>query len=325
MHQFQLGIDVAKAKLDCALRLESGKFRHKVVDNTPAGFKTLDDWLVKEGAVALHLCMEATSIYWEAVAEHWVARPHTTVSVVNPAQIKAFGASQMVRTKTDKIDAKLIAQFCAERTPQPWQAPTPAEKTLRALVLRLDALQTMRTQESNRLDVARESVAEGIAKHLTWLDDEIVRLGKAIHDHIDKDPTLKDKRRLLDSIPGLGERTTAVLLAFLAEPARFGNARQAVAFAGLDPRQHESGSSVRAKPRLSKVGHHFLRKALYMPAMVTLYRTDWGKRFRERLAARGKPPMLIIGAMMRKLLQVSYGVLKSGKLFQTELHGTCLG
>ena len=260
MHPLQLGIDVAKAKLDCALRLTSGKFRHKVVDNTPAGFKTLDDWLTKESAAGLQVCMEATGIYWEAVAEHLAARPETTVSVVNPAQIKAFGASRMVRTKTDKVDAKLIAQFCAERQPEPWQAPTPAEKTLRALVLRLDALQAMRTQESNRLEVARESVAEGIAKHLTWLDDEIARLSKAIRDHIDNDPTLKDKHRLLDSIPGLGERTTAVLLAFLAEPARFENARQVAAFAGLDPRQHESGSSVRGKPRLSKVGHSFLTR-----------------------------------------------------------------
>lgn len=321
MQSLQLGIDVAKAKLDCALRLTNGKFRHKIVDNTPAGFKALEDWLAKEGATALQVCMEATGIYWETVAEHLATRPETTVSVVNPGQIKAFGASRMVRTKTDKVDAKLIAQFCAERTPEPWQAPTPAERTLRALVLRLDALQAMRTQESNRFEVARESVAEGIAKHLTWLDDEIARLSKAIRDHIDNDPTLKSKHRLLDSIPGIGERTTAVLLAFLAEPTRFENARQVAAFAGLDPRQHESGSSVRGKPRLSKVGHSFLRKALYMPAMVALYRTDWGKVFHERLAAKGKPPMLIIGAMMRKLVQVSYGVLKSGEVFQPELHG----
>jgi hypothetical protein len=93
-----------------------------------------------------------------------------------------------------------------------------------------------------------------------------------------------------------------------------------VAFAGLDPRQHELGRSVKAKPRISKVGHAFLRKALYMPAMVTLYKTAWGKRFRERLAAAGKPPMLIIGAMMRKL-HVAYGVLKSGKKFDPAMHG----
>lgn len=321
MHTFHLGIDVAKAKLDCALRTPEGKLRHKVVENNPDGFQALAVWLAKQGADSLHACMEATGIYWEAVAEFLADLPAATVSVINPAQIKAFGASQMVRTKTDKVDAKLIAQFCFERRPEPWQAPVPAEQALRALVLRLDALHAMHTQESNRLQVARPAVREGIAKHLAWLDQEIEQLAKAIRDHIDADPTLRDKRRLLDSVPGLGERTIAVLLAFYATPQRFGNARQAVAFAGLDPRQHESGSSVKTKPRLSKIGHAFLRKALYMPAMVTLYRTEWGKRFRERLAAAGKPPMLIIGAMMRKLVHVAFGVLKSGKTFDPTMHG----
>lgn len=321
MHPFQLGIDVAKAKLDCALRTPEGKLRHKVVENTPAGWQALRAWLESQGAGAVHVCMEATGTYWEPVAEFLTAFEAVSVSVVNPAQIKAFGASQMVRTKTDKADAKLIAQFCFERRPAPWRAPSQAEQALRALVLRLDALHAMRTQEANRLEVARPAVKPGIASHLEWLDHEIERLIRTIRDHIDADPTLRDKRRLLDSIPGLGERTIAVLLAFYATPQRFGNARQAVAFAGLDPRQHESGSSVKGKPRLSKVGHAFLRKALYMPAMVTLYRTDWGKLFRSRLAAAGKPPMLIIGAMMRKLIQVAFGVLKSGKTFDPAMHG----
>lgn len=321
MHTFHLGIDVAKAKLDCALRLPDGKMRHKVVDNTALGHKTLRAWLDQHSAASLQVCMEATGTYWEAVAEFFAACRDTTVSVINPAQIKAFGASQLVRTKTDKIDAKLIAQFCFERHPASWQPPAPGEQMLRALVLRLDALQTMRTQEVNRLDVARAAVTEGIASHLAWLDGEIARLVRTIHDHLNADPALRDQQRLLDSIPGLGERTIAILLAFYAHPERFENARQAVAFAGLDPRQHESGSSIQARPRLSKVGHGFLRKALYMPAMTTLYKTAWGKRFRARLAAAGKPPMLIIGAMMRKLIHVAYGVLKSRSAFDPTLHG----
>ena len=321
MHPFQLGIDVAKAKLDCALRLPEGKIRHKVVENSSAGFQALRTWLDKQDAHALHVCMEATGTYWEAVAEFFADLPEITVSVINPAQIKAFGASQLVRTKTDKVDAKLIAQFCHERRPDPWQAPSPAERTLRALVLRLDALHAMHTQESNRLEVARPAVQAGIATHLEWLDQEIERLIRAIRDHIDDDPSLKDKRRLLDSVPGLGERTIAVLLAFYATPDRFHNARQAVAFAGLDPREYQSGSSVKGKVRISKVGHAFLRKALYMPAMVALHKTAWGKLFRERLAAHGKPPMVIIGAMMRKLIHVAFGVLKSGKAFDPALHG----
>lgn len=322
MRTFHLGIDVAKAKLDCALRRPDGKLRSKVVANNLGGFKALIEWLGKQGAgaVTLHVCLEATGVYWEAVAEVLAAQG-MTVSVVNPAQIKAFGASRMVRTKTDKVDAQLIAGFCFERHPEPWQAPSPNEQALRAMVLRLEALQTMRTQESNRLEVAREAVKPGIAEHIEWLDKQIDALAKTIRDHINDDPDLKDKQALLDSIPGVGERTIATLLAFYANVERFGNARQAVAFAGLDPRQHESGSSVKGKPRLSKVGHAFLRKALYMPAMVTLYQTAWGKRFRERLAAAGKPPKLIIGAMMRKLVHVAFGVLKSGKMFNPALHG----
>ncbi len=262
--------------------------------------------------------MEATGIYWEAVAEY-LADKGFCVSVVNPSQIKSFGESRMVRTKTDKVDAKLIADFCKERAPDAWEPPSPAERTLRALVSRLDSLQAMCTQETNRLEVSRDVVKANIESHIDWLNSEIKAIKKQIRDHVDDDPDMKNKRDLLDTVPGLGERTIATLLAFSMHPGRFTNARQAAAFAGLDPRIHESGSSVRGRPRMSKVGHAFIRKALYMPAMVTLYKTDWGKRFRERLATVGKPTKLIIGAMMRKLVHVAFGVLKSGKPFDSTL------
>lgn len=320
MSLFDLGLDVAKAKLDCALRFPDGKYKSKVVKNAPEGFKALIEWLAKHGATSAHVCMEATGVYWEAVAEY-LAAAGLTVSVVNPAQIKAFGQSQLVRTKTDQVDARLIASFCAERNPAPWQAPTASEQALRAMVLRLESLQIMRTQESNRLEVSRDVVKPGIVTHIEWLDEQIKVLAKEIREHMDGDSNLKDKQELLDSIPGLGERTIAILLAYYADLERFGNARQAAAFAGVDPRQHESGTSVKMKPRMSKIGHAFLRKSLYMPALVALYKTAWGRRFRERLAAAGKPPKLIIGAMMRKLIHVAFGVLKSKKLFDPALHG----
>lgn len=320
MSLFDLGLDVAKAKLDCALRFPDGKYKSKVVENTPNGFKTLIEWLAKHGAASARVCMEATGVYWEAVAEY-LAAEGMTVSVVNPSQIKAYGQSRLARTKTDKADARLIASYCAERHPAPWQAPSANEQALRAMVLRLESLQVMRTQESNRLEVSRDVVKPSIATHIEWLDEKIKALAKEIREHMDGDDTLKNKRALLDSIPGLGERTIAILLSYYADLERFDNARQAAAFAGVDPRQYESGTSVKMKPRMSKIGHAFLRKSLYMPAMVALYKTAWGKRFRERLAAAGKPPKLIIGAMMRKLIHVVFGVLKSGKNFDPELHG----
>ena len=322
MQNFNLGIDVSKAKLDCTLRKPDGKCRDKVVENNLNGFKNLCMWLNKQTANALsdiHVCMEATGVYWENVAEYLVAQG-LTVSVMNPVQIKAFGTSKLVRTKTDKVDARLIAEFCFERCPDPWKAPSRAEQMLRAMVLRINALQNMRTQEINRLEVARDNVKTGIENHIAWLEQEIKKLSVSIKNHIDSDPDLKEKQELLSSVPGLGERTIPILLSYYADITRFDNARQAAAFAGLDPRHHESGSSVKGKPSMSKVGHAFLRKALYMPAMLTLYKTPWGKTFQARLALSGKPPKLIIGAMMRKLVHVAFGVLKSGKMFDIALH-----
>jgi len=319
MEQFYLGIDIAKAKFDCALLLPNGKCRNKSgFANNPKGFTELDNWLNSHQARNVHVCMEATGIYWEAIAEHMANTGHT-VSVMNPYQIKSFANSCLVRSKTDKIDARLIARFCAERRPGPWQAPTVSEQSLEAFVLRYDALQAMRARELNRAEVARDTVRDGILAHIEWLDAQIKELLQRIRRHIANDPDLKDRRDLLDSIPGVGERTIALLLAFCVHPGRFENSRQAAAFAGLDPRQHQSGSSVSAKPRLSKIGHSILRKTLYMPAMVTLYKTRWGQRFRQRLAAVGKAPMLIIGAMTRKLIHVAFGVLKSGKPFNPAL------
>ena len=321
MH-FYLGIDVSKAKLDCALRLSNGKYRNKVIDNNPVGFKDLQTWLHKhkvQPVNAIHVCMEATNIYWEAIALH-LANLGMKVSVVNPAQIKAFGASRLVRTKTDKVDAQLIAEFAAERDPKAWEAPSKSEQQLRALVLRRDALQAMRTQESNRLGVAQETVRRGIEEHLLWLEEEIKAINKKIRDHINKDPDLKAKKDLLEGIPGIGKSSSASLLSFYADTKRFDNARKAVAFAGLDPRQHESGSSVRGKAKLSKVGHSFIRKAMYMPAVVALYKTAWGIAFYERLKTSGKCNMVIIGAMMRKLIHVVFGVLKSGMPFDVSKH-----
>lgn len=319
-----LGIDVSKAKLDVALRSSDGKIRSKVVSNNPKGFADLTAWLSKHELTDLHVCMEATGTYWESVAEH-LSDSGFRVSVVNPSRIKAHGLSRQVRTKTDAVDARLIADFCASQKPEAWSPPSPIVRELRALVARREALVNMRTQEQNRLSVARRSVQNSIGSHIEQLDAAIANVEKDIHKLIDDDPDLKRKRELLASIPGLGAITVPILLAYLAGPNLFKTARQAVAFAGLDPRHHQSGTSVRAKPRLSKVGHAFLRKALYMPAMVALNKTLWGRAFKDRLTASGKVPMVILGAMMRKLLHVAFGVLKSGQLFDETLHkGACL-
>jgi transposase len=319
-----LGIDVAKAKLDCALLVEDGpkrKYLSKTVPNTPEGHAALAAWLVKKEAATAPVCLEATGVYWEDVAQTLTDAGHP-VAVVNPALVEAHARSLGLRTKTDAVDARAIADFCREKRPPAWTPPPASHRALRALVLRHQALIEMQTQEKNRLETVRDAEARtSVETHLEWLAAELKRVEQAIAKTIDDDPDLRQKRDLLDSIPGLGERSIATWLAYCADPTRFANARQIAAFAGLNPQHRESGCSVRGKVRLSKIGHAFLRRALYMPALVTLYKTDWGRRFRERLAANGKPPKLIIGAMMRKLVHVAFGVLKSGKSFDPALHG----
>jgi transposase len=316
---FFLGIDIAKAKFDVALTVGS-KFRTKTFPNTLKGYAQLDEWLHQHGAGPVQACMEATHLYWEPLALHLGDAGHH-VAVVNPALAKAHARSLGLRSKTDLLDAKMLTDFARTKQPPAWQPPSEAMQRLRALVQRRQALLEMHGQEHNRQERGREAVRESVETHLAWLAQEIARIEHAIKRAMDDDDDLRGQRELLDSVPGLGEHTVSTLLAYGVGDSRFQQARQFVAFAGLNPRQHESGSSVRARPRLSKIGHAALRRALYMPAMVTLHRTAWGKRFRERLAANGKAPKLIIGAMMRKLAQVAFGVLRSGKPFDPALQG----
>lgn len=267
----------------------------------------------------MHACLEATGTYGEALATHLHDSGHT-VSIVNPAAIKAYAQSRLSRAKTDKADATLIAQFCHERHPPAWQ-PVPAEvRDLQALVRRLDSLMEMRRMEANRLEVAgTEAVKESLAGHLAYLDEEIARTEQMLRSHLDSHPGLRGQRDLLLSIPGIGETTAPKLLAEIMDVTLYASAKQLAAFAGLAPRLHESGSSVKRKARLSKTGAPRLRKALYFPAIAAIKYNPYIKDLSERLRARGKCPMQVIGAARRKLIHLAYGVLKSGRPFDPQM------
>ena len=194
-------------------------------------------------------------------------------------------------------------------------------RRLRALVSRREALLDLRTQESNRLEVAAtQEVRSSIETVIAHLDEQIKQIERQIKKDIDDDPTLKAQRDLLVSIPGVGDKTISMFLSHYGGELRFEKTRQAVAFAGLDTKKHESGSSVKGKPRLSKMGHSQIRRGLYMPAVVAMSKTAWGKAFSSRLLAAGKPKMLILGALMRKIVSIAYGVLKSGTPFNPAIH-----
>lgn len=315
-----VGVDVAKAKIDVALKLPAGKWKSKVLANSPVGFDELRAWLAKHGVLCAHVCMEATGVYWERLAED-LADHGFAVSVVNPAQIKKFSGALGVRTKTDAVDARVIAEFCATTMPRLWVPAAKSVRRLRALVGRRESLVDLRTQESNRLEVAAtDEVRLSIQTVIAHLDQQIEDIDRQIRRDVDDDPTLREQRELLASIPGFGDRTAAMFLAHFGGELRFDKTRQAVAYAGLDTRRHESGTSVNGKPRISKMGHSQIRRALYMPAITAMCRTGWGKAFAARLLAAGKPKKLILGALMRKMVAIAYGVLKSAKPFNPAIH-----
>lgn len=320
MTQSIIGIDISKLKFDLCLLRESGKLKHKVFANTPSGFLQLSAWLKKQKVESAHLCLEATGTYGEALATYLFDAGHL-VSIINPAVIKAYAQSHLSRTKTDKADATLIARFCQERKPPAW-SPLPEEvRQLQALVRRLESLLEMRQMEVNRLEAGTSAdlVRESLTEHITFLDDEIKRTEKLIRNHIDQHPTLKEQRELLITIPGIGDTTAAKLLAEMLDVKLYKSARQFAAFAGLVPRLHESGSSIKRKARLSKTGAPRLRKALYFPAIAAIKYNPSIKAMSVRLKERGKCPMQIIGAAMRKLVHLAYGVLKSGKPFDPSM------
>lgn len=309
-----LGIDISKAKFDAALLIAGKVKKTHVFENAPEGFQALSNWLMKQGISSVSACLEATGCYGDALATY-LHDQGFVVSVVNPAQIKSFGGAQLKRAKTDKADAKLIAQFCQQMNPVPWTPAPMHVRELQALVQRLSALMQMERQEHNRMDTAPAVIRHSIATVLATIKAEIKTVEAMIHDHIDRHPDLKDQAKLLESIPGIGQATIYRVLAFIGNVQRFDHAKALAAFVGLNPTVHQSGSSVRGKPHLSKKGNSVIRRALYMPAIVARRYNPVIKKFADRLKKAGKPNMVIIGAVMRKLLHIIYGVLKSGKPF----------
>ena len=310
-----LGIDIAKRKFDAVLLLDESK-RHKVFDNDESGFEALIAWLGDQ-ASSLHACMEATGGLGDDLALFLHERK-IAVSIINPLRIKAFGQSEMVRTKTDKVDAGVIARFCRSQSPNLWIPPSPCLRELRALVRRCAALKEMRVQELQRRaqGMATPLVAKSLERTIEWLDAEIKAISEAVVRLIQDDDALRKNHDLLISIPGIGPQSAAVLLAEIPDFRAFSHNKQITAFVGLNPQDHQSGSSVRGRPRISKVGNARVRAILYMCALSARHHNPTLKAFADRLKEGGKTPKVILIAVARKLLVLAYGVIKTGRHFE---------
>jgi transposase len=310
-----LGIDISKKTFDVTLIDDTGSRYHRQFSNNEQGFQGLHRWLSTQRVSTVHACMEATNVYWEDLADDLSQRGYQ-VSVVNPAQTKGFAMSQLQRNKTDKVDSGVIADFCARMTPRLWTPPRPEQRQLRDLVRHLTGLKKTKTQHLNRLSTCRNTgVQQSLQTILETLEAQIADIKGQIERVVKTHATLEQQRAFLLSIPGIGVLTATTILAEMYDLEDYQHARAAAADAGVTPSRYESGTSVRRRARLSKIGKASLRSALYWPAITAMHHNPVIRDLKERLEHQGKHKQVIIGAAMRKLMHLAYGVLKNHTMF----------
>lgn len=315
------GIDVGAKELVVALDRGNGRVWTATFANDASGHRKLGGVLTKRGAHA-RVCVEATGIYHLelSLALHRASR--TEVMVANPRATKDFARARMQRSKTDRTDAGSILEFVRRMPFVPWEPPAPAILDLRALSRRIVALGVTRAQEKNRLHVEDQvstrtpALRQSIERHIASINEEIDALAQAAIGILDTVPDLRRRFELLTSVKGIAQASAIALLAELAVLPQDMTPRQWVAHAGLDPRHYESGSSVHAPTRISKVGNRHLRAALFLPAMVAARYEPRVRAFYEKLIERGKKPLQAIVAVMRKLLHAIHGMFRNDKLFE---------
>jgi transposase len=188
MERSILGIDVGKSKIHVCLLLANGKSKPKALDNNPQGHQELLNWLAHHEVGEVHACLEATGSYGNGITRFLYEQGHI-VSLVNPNRIKGFASSEMTRTKTDSVDARVIARFCQALNPAPWHPPAPEIEQLQALMRRLEALNQMLQQENNRKEVAPiHTVQSSIEEHIQFLETAIAKTKELIQEHMDQHP-----------------------------------------------------------------------------------------------------------------------------------------
>lgn len=320
-----IGIDVSKDKLDVAWLRDSTTLKIKTVTlgNSARGFAELDLWLAKHIDLPgenIHLVMEPTSVYHETLALFLFSRGYR-VSVVNPAYVRRFAESLGSVHKTDKKDSVMLARYGVAHRPEAWQPAPPEIRELKALLVRLEALDKDVQRETNRREIllaghVSEAVRVSLDKILDELKKEQRRLENAIDKHIDQHPNLKHDRALLSSIPGIGPVASRIMLCVLREH-RFGKAEECAAFLGLIPKLKQSGL-MKGRTTLSKKGPASIRAKLYLPAVVAKTHNAPIRALCARMLTAGKCKMQAIGAAMRKLVHQCFGVLKHQTFYSAQ-------
>jgi len=319
-----VGIDVSKHKLDVSLTVDGAEIKsHKTIKNSASGFKVLEEWVKKHRerleCESIHFCLESTGIYSEDVAEFLYNKKIYRITISNPSIIKSFSKTLNLRTKTDKVDSRLIACFAAKMKPKETAEKTVCEKKIQKLVRYMNLLIKKKGQAKGHLEsIKDEFIRNSVKKIIINYEKQIKAVKKEIENFMKSNPNIKDKQELLKSIDGIGETTAQIILIELCdennESSKFSKKCQ-TAHAGLSPRQVQSGVSIKGRSFICRTGNAFLRKSLYMPTLSAIRNNSVIKKFYEKLVKKGKAKKVAVIACMRKLLAICIGVLNNNKAF----------
>ncbi|MHC8379721.1 IS110 family RNA-guided transposase [Pseudomonas sp. MDT1-16] len=315
-----VGIDIGAKTSAMGWRQNGKTVGQWDIQHTPKGRKAAVNKMM--GLKPLSVVMEATGIYYLdlALELHAAGLP---VSVINPKSFHNFAKLMLQNSKTDQIDAQLLAEYGERMAPRLWVPPTADQMMLRAIGRHINRLIGHRTRAKNELhalqatDTSIELLIADEKDAIAALDTPIDRLKKAALDAIAKCPNLTLQFRCMMAAPGVGEASAIAALAELTTLPVTLKSAQVSRYAGLDVRLTQSGTSVNRPGRMSKCGNAYLRAAMFMPAMTAIRCDENVKAFYEALVARGKKKMQAIGAVMRKYLTGLWACMRSGEEFDT--------
>lgn len=320
MSAVHAGIDVSAKSVELVLRQNGRRFGRETFAQTPEGHRQLQQRL--RTARPQHVVLEATGVYYVDLAVT-LAHAGLPVSVINPRSFHHFAKLKLQGSKTDGIDAELLAEYGERMAPQPWTPPDPSRLALRDLGRQINRLTATRTQAKNRLHALRarrgslELLIRDEVEAIATLDRRIERLTQAARDLLHQQPELAEQAQHLEAAKGVAQASAIAVLAQLCVLPASLKTSQVARHAGLDVCLRQSGSSVNGVSRISKAGNAYLRAALYMPALSAVRHDPYVRAFYEALQRRGKRKIQALCAVMRKLLTGFWACLKTAQPFDS--------
>jgi transposase len=297
----------------------------KTFDNTKKGFEALLAWVKKNTVteVAVRFVMEATGVYHEQLT-YFLDDNNEEVTIVLPNKISNYMRTLEVKTITDKTASEAIARFGLERRLELWKRPKGIYKKLRQLTRERDQLITERTMVKNQLHAEQAEAEPGkssiarIKARIKMLDRQEQEIKAELSQLIATDTEMKKTVVLLCSLSGIGILTAATVLGETNGFELIRNRRQLASYAGFDVKEKQSGTSVKGKPKISKKGNKYLRKAMHLPALAAIRHDERFKAIFARIVSKHGIKMKAAVAVQRKLLEMMFTLYKTNEKYDKQ-------